>query len=100
VTLIVATLVGNVTLLMRVLTACMGVASLVDVFLYKRRLVQAMVCVLVMAVGIVYYILLAVDQPLLDWTHAMPLLGIVLVFLARKGILHDEKLVRSLDRIR
>ena len=39
-------------------------------------------------------------QMVLSWPMAMPAAAIVLLFLAHKGIQHDEKLVRSLDRIR
>jgi hypothetical protein len=53
-----------------------------------------------MLVGIAYYIVLAVKQPIMDWTNALPLVAVLLAFLARKRILKDEKLVRSLDRIR
>jgi hypothetical protein len=70
------------------------------VFLYKQRPTQAMCCVLAMGVVVAFYILLAVRQPLLNWYAALPLVGTILLFLARKAILKDEKLVRSLDRIR
>ena len=39
-------------------------------------------------------------QPLLEWFAAMPMVAVLFLFLARKGILKDEKLVKSLDRIR
>ena len=39
-----------------------------------------------------------VDLAKLD--GALPLFAILCVFTARKGILHDEKVVRALDRIR
>jgi len=32
--------------------------------------------------------------------EALPMVNAILIFLARKGILDDEKLVRSADRIR
>ena len=46
------------------------------------------------------YLALAVMQPLLEWFAAMPMVAVLFLFLARKGILKDEKLVKSLDRIR
>jgi hypothetical protein len=36
----------------------------------------------------------------LHWQDALPMLAVLLLFLARQGIIKDEKLVRSLDRIR
>ena len=50
----------------------------------------------------IWYVQLSMAAPVegLGWYHALPLVSILLIFLARKGILRDEKLVRSLDRIR
>ena len=55
---------------------------------------------------LVWYVLLAVLNRqlagtfILTWSDALPGVAILLIFLAYKGIQHDEKLVRSLDRIR
>ncbi|MDE6011133.1 MAG: DUF4293 domain-containing protein, partial [Prevotella sp.] len=57
-------------------------------------------CILPMVVSIVYYIMLAVNQPLMEWYMALPLVAVFFLFLSRKAIVKDEKLVRSLDRIR
>lgn len=78
----------------------LAVLSLVIIFLYKQRPTQATCCVGSMALAVIYYIVLAVNQPLIGWHMALPLMGILMLFLARKNILKDEKLVRSLDRIR
>jgi hypothetical protein len=32
--------------------------------------------------------------------ESLPMVAVILIFLARKGILDDEKLVRAADRIR
>jgi hypothetical protein len=48
----------------------------------------------------VWYILLAVYQSYVTTIDALPLVDAILIFLARKGILDDEKLVRAADRIR
>ena len=82
------------------LTLCLAVISIVDIFLYKNRVLQAKVCLGMMLAGIVYYIFMAVRQPVIGWYSALPMLAVFLLFLARKRILKDEKLVRSLDRIR
>ena len=34
------------------------------------------------------------------YAATLPLVSILLLFLARKGIIHDEKLIKSIDRIR
>ena len=82
------------------LTLCLAVIALLDIFLYKNRVMQARVCLGVMLAGIVYYIFLAIRQPQLGWYSALPMVAVLLLFLARKRIVKDEKLVRSLDRIR
>jgi hypothetical protein len=53
-----------------------------------------------MALGIIYYIALAIMQPVIEWYCALPMVAVVFLFLARKAIVKDEKLVKSLDRIR
>ncbi|MBR1449094.1 MAG: DUF4293 family protein [Prevotella sp.] len=88
------------TLWVSVIMAILAVISLADIFLWKQRPTQALVCLVPMAVVIGYYVMLAVRQPLLTWYMALPLVAVLLLFLARKAILKDEKLVRSLDRIR
>ncbi|SDG98150.1 DUF4293 domain-containing protein [Prevotella communis] len=82
------------------LTGSMALLTLLIVFLYKNRTYQANICSVLMGIGIVYYVALAVMQPLLEWFAAMPMVAVLFLFLARKGILKDEKLVKSLDRIR
>ena len=82
------------------LTLCLAVVSFFNIFLYKNRVRQARVCLGVMLAGIVYYIFLAIRQPLLGWYSALPMVAVLLLFMARKRIVKDEKLVRSLDRIR
>lgn len=83
-----------------------SVASVATIFLYKQRKLQATLCLVIMLVIVGWYVVLAVSpQPdgspqLLSWAHVLPMVSIILTFMARKGILADEKLVRSLDRIR
>ena len=84
----------------------LSLATLADVFLFKNRKRQNLLCVVLMALTLVYYVVLAVinhrqgGQLTLTWPMALPAVAIVLLFMAHKGIVHDEKLVRSLDRIR
>ena len=49
-----------------------------------------------------WYVLLAVygGPENMRWQYVLPAVAIVLLFMARKRIIKDEKLVRSLDRIR
>jgi hypothetical protein len=74
--------------------------SVYTIFLYKKRLVQARFCLFGIVIVFVWYILLAVYQSYVTTIDALPLVDAILIFLARKGILDDEKLVRAADRIR
>jgi hypothetical protein len=89
--------------------AVAGVLGMVSIFLYKHRKLQARMC----TVGIIlclmwygYYIFGAKtlgnegDTFHLAFGACLPFVAIVLFWLARMGIMADEKLVRSMDRIR
>jgi 4-hydroxybenzoate polyprenyltransferase len=90
----------NMTLMLGAFVA--AIVLLLNIFLYKRRTKQASVCVFVMFLLALWYVNLATIRGSVEltWPMALPVVSIVLVFLARKAILADEKLVRSLDRIR
>lgn len=89
-------------LLMVVMLAVAALISVVTVFLFKNRKRQALCTLPVMALLVAWYVVLAVyfSWKTLTWADAMPMVALLLVVLARKGIMDDEKLVRSLDRIR
>lgn len=80
--------------------------ALTDIFLYTKRKLQAQLCLLHMLLLVLWYVWLAVlpaslgGEPVFHWPAVLPAVAIVLSFMARKGILADERLVRSLDRIR
>ncbi|MBR4899212.1 MAG: DUF4293 domain-containing protein [Prevotella sp.] len=80
--------------------------SLVTIFLYHKRKLQARLCLLHMLLLVLWYVVLAVlpqslgGSLVLEWPAVLPAVAIILSFMARKGVLADEKLVRSLDRIR
>lgn len=83
-----------------------ALGSVGSIFLYTRRPLQARLCIALIGLGIVYYMAVAVyqhtiaGQLVFTWPLALPALSIVCWFMAYKGIVKDEKLVRSLDRIR
>ncbi|MDE7069673.1 MAG: DUF4293 domain-containing protein [Alistipes sp.] len=98
-----------------VLLAAAVALPLVTVFLYKRRFVQLRFCVaelvLLLGVGVLtgvycylchrffagcYELYLSTVKV----TVVFPLAALVCDFLALRGVVRDEKLVRSLDRIR
>lgn len=91
-------------------TALIPLLALVDIFLYKKRLLQARLNIFTALLCLGYYGVLAlyiwqVKLSLgLDW-HIMPyasfpLICFVLTLMATRRILKDEALVRAADRIR
>jgi hypothetical protein len=80
--------------------------SLIAIFLFRRRPLQATLCLAAILVNIVWYIVLAVliQQGLLSeslpLTASLPIIAAILCLLARRGVIADEKLVRAADRLR
>ena len=107
--LLVAVILGMVHFLawpLFVVQMLASALSLYAIFLFKRRKTQAALCLACIFINLVWYVVLAVliqrgqCSESLPYTVALPLCAAILCFLARKGILDDEKLVRAADRIR
>ncbi len=86
-----------------------GVLTLVDIFLYRKRQLQARLCTAGMLLCLAwygYYAFVVLNELQTNGTFGfrfaacLPFVAFVLLFMARKGIMADEKLVRSMDRIR
>jgi len=81
-------------------------ATLITIFLYKKRMLQIRLCVFSCVLLLGYqgyaiwqvYLLSRVAQ--LSVTLIAPLLAAILTFLALRGIAKDEALIRSLERLR
>jgi small-conductance mechanosensitive channel len=92
-----------------ILLALAVIVALISIFLYKKRKTQMRLCsvgaVLCLA-WVVYYVIagLSAFQSLgafkLKFAACLPLIGIVFFIMARRGIKHDDDLIRSADRIR
>ena len=84
--------------------------SIFTIFKFKRRLLQARLCVLSTVLFLLWYpAVLLVNKfmmpsglqfDVLNVWGALPLISAILCILARKGIMDDERLVRAADRIR
>ncbi len=85
--------------------------SFIAIFMYKKRKVQMQiikVCILVEVafIGLFFFYYVNTLQGLTGGTVEyktavfMPLISLVFLVLAYRGVLHDEKLVRSADRLR
>jgi hypothetical protein len=91
-------------------TVLIPLLALVDIFLYKKRLLQARLNIFTVLLCLGYYGVLAiyiwlakmsmgVDWHILPWA-SFPLVCMVLTLMATRRILKDEALVRAADRIR
>ena len=107
--LLVAAVLGMVHMLawpLLVIQLWASAICLYAIFLYKRRKRQAAWCLGALLVNLAWYVGLAVmiqqgklpEQ--LPYVACLPLIAAILCFMARKGVLDDEKLVRAADRLR
>lgn len=95
-----------------VTSGSISLIALVNIFLFRNRILQFRVNIFAMVLCLGYYALLAtltwfaVEQSAEPinwhpaWVSGMPLVAFVLLIMATKRILADEALVRSMDRIR
>lgn len=76
------------------------------IFLYKKRSFQSSICLLLLILNLIVFLFIIynfVNKLFLDLVLTLPLLIIVkqsLIFLARKAIIRDRNLIRSIDRLR
>ncbi len=89
--------------------AVVVVLSLANIFMYKRRKIQARLCTIAIAVCVFWYCYFGgyiIGSSMADahfifrFGSCLPLVAIILFVMARRGIMADERLVRSIDRIR
>ncbi len=85
------------------------VLTLIDIFLFKNRKLQIRICTLAIVLSVLWYLYVggyiygatqAGAHFLFRFGACLPLIAIILLFMARAGIKADERLVRSMDRIR
>lgn len=105
VALVLGAVMTGYTVLMLVLLIVAAMLAAGTIFLFKKRKLQSRVALYTIILPVAWYVLLAVLNRqlggiVLQWYDVLPAVAIVFLFLAYKGIQHDEKLVRSLDRIR
>lgn len=102
------------TIYMGIVMALAAAVPLVNIFLFKRRMLQIRLCAVelvlllgsVAFIGIYYYLSARMISQAEFHTHGFriaavfPLVALVLDYLAMRAIFKDELLVKSLDRIR
>lgn len=92
------------------IAAIIPIFALYTIFSFKNRLKQIRLCVLNMLFMLLYYVILityvwlASQRLNVDWhlrfVTVFPLINLIFNYLAIGGIGKDEKLVKSLDRLR
>lgn len=107
--LLVAVVLGMVYFLAWPLFIVQMLASalgLYTIFMFKHRKRQAALCLVCILLNLAWYIVMAVmiqqgkASEQLPMTACLPLIAAILCFMARRGVIADEKLVRAADRIR
>ena len=100
-------LTAQSNILLTILTAGVGLAALISIFLYKNRKQQSRIILITLLVSIVNLVLFFVESRKFvpgegnyDLTAALAIAVPVFLILAMRGIRRDEKLVKSLDRLR
>jgi hypothetical protein len=93
-----------------VLVGLTALLLLVNVFLYKQRWLQLRLCfsAMVLTLGsqgfVAWYVYQATNLDAVSWklgaVVAFPLAAFVLVLLAVRGIVRDQRLIESLNRMR
>lgn len=95
---------GSNFIILLLTIACVGIAA-VTIFLYKDRKLQIKLCLLGLLLSLLTIVLYFMDmRKLLSSTPALwailPLAVIIGFFMAIRGIRKDEKLVKSLNKLR
>jgi hypothetical protein len=100
-------LTAQSNLLLLILTAGVGIASLIAIFLYKNRKMQMRIVLITLLVSLLnlglYYSEIKKYVPGEGNISLWAVFAIfipILLFFAIRGIRRDEKLVKSLDRLR
>jgi hypothetical protein len=87
-----------------------GVLEIMGIFLFRKRALQMRLCTFCIILLVGWYVALVAFAYIMGdglvgeyrpevWA-AIPAINAILLYLAFRGILHDEMLVRSLDRLR
>ncbi len=96
---------------MMILLSAITFIAYVNIFLYRRRMVQIRLCMLnsliLLALQgyIIYYIVaynaeIALSGGVFSLTAAFPLIAAILTFMALRYIARDEAMVKAMDRLR
>ena len=83
-----------------------AITLIFSILLYKKRIFQSFICLSLLVLNLIVFLFISynfLNKSYLDLVFIIPMLLLVkqcLIFLARKSILKDENLIRSVDRLR
>ena len=83
-----------------------AIVLIFTILLYKKRSFQSFICLSLLILNLFVLILIAynfINKLYLNLVHILPILILIkqsLIFFARKSIIKDENLIRSIDRLR
>ncbi|MBO9565623.1 MAG: DUF4293 domain-containing protein [Niastella sp.] len=102
-----SSLIATNDILLTITTVATGLLALVAIFLYKNRKLQTRLCLIALLLSglnlVLFYIQVKKFVPQegnYDLTAFVAIVVPVLIILAIRGIYRDQKLVKSLDRLR
>ena len=99
-----ASLYASSTFVLMVLTGASILLSIVTIFLYKDRKLQLRLCFTGIALSVLIIILYFLEMKKLAGSISLWSIFVFLVpisfFMAARGIYRDEKLIKSLDKLR
>lgn len=102
-----AKLVATENILLTITTVATGLLTLIAIFLYKNRQLQTRICLIALLLSglnlVLFYVQVKKFVPQEGnyvLTAIIPIVVPVLIIFAIRGIYRDQKLVKSLDRLR
>jgi hypothetical protein len=101
------TILGVSTLPLLILISIIAGINFIAIFFFKKRQFQMKLCVLnlvfilgLSALIIFHLVSISTSEIAYSWGLPLPVVILILIILAYMGVRKDEKLVKSLDRIR
>ena len=83
-----------------------SIILIIIIFLYKKRSFQSSICLLLLILNLIVFLFIIynfVNKLFLDIVLVLPILIIIkqsLILLARKAIIRDNNLIKSINRLR
>jgi Domain of unknown function (DUF4293) len=95
----------NVNILLTILSVAVGIAALIIIFMFKDRKMQMRLLIITIILSLLNIYLYFNEskkfvEGRLDWSCIFVFIIPIFLILAARGIYKDEKLIKSMDRLR